>query len=422
MRIAGEDRHGKEHAGVKIAGALAVSGCAGFFWDDQAAIKKGARKNGFTYLGSPETQGFRAMRQPSEAVLIMLLLEDGQVALGDCCSVQYSARSGREPILWSNVYQPFIQEKVLPLLIGRVITSFKEMAEEFESIEVDGSQLHPGIRYGVTQALLDAVARSQRKTMTEVIAEEYGTQIAEKPVPIFIQTGDDEYEAVDKCILRRVEVFPHLLINNLEKFERLPEHIKWTRNRIQNLADSSYRPYIYYDMYATFGIKYGNDIPHMVEALKTWEELASPYKLIIEEPFDMGSRGGNIEMTHKLIKAKREAGVDVIISVDEWCNTLEDIRAFIDNEAAEMVQTKNPDVGGVNRIVESLLYCKERGVLAYLGGSSCETDISARVTWHIALATQPFQTLAKPGMGVDESYQAGMNEMNRTLALIRSRK
>jgi hypothetical protein len=45
VRIAGEDRHGEEHAGMKIAGALAVSGCAGFFWDDQAAIKKAPKNN-----------------------------------------------------------------------------------------------------------------------------------------------------------------------------------------------------------------------------------------------------------------------------------------------------------------------------------------------------------------------------------------
>ena len=355
---------------MKIRDALAVGGYGGFFWDDQAAIMKGTKRDGFTYLGSPETRGYYAVRQPSEAVSIILVLEDGQVALGDCCSVQYSARSGREAIFRSSIYQPFIQHKVLPLLIGREIIRFREMADEFDFIEIEGRRLHPGIRYGVTQALLDAVARSRRRTMAEVLAEEYGTQIAEKPVPIFIQTGDDEHEAVDKCILRRVDVFPHLLINNLEKLERLPEHIKWTRNRIMKLADSDYRPYLYYDMYATFGMKYNNDIPQMVKALKTWEELAKPYKLIIEEPFDMKSREGNIEMTHKLIKAKREAGVDIIISVDEWCNTLEDIQAFVDNEAAEMVQTKNPDVGGINSIIESLLYCKQKGICAYLGGSS----------------------------------------------------
>ena len=406
---------------MKVKNAIAVEGFGGFFWDDQAAIKKGAKRNGFTYFGNPVTPGFYAMRQPSEAVSIMLVLDDDSIALGDCCSVQYSARSGRDPVFRSHIYHPFIIEKILPHIIGKEITKFRKMAEEFDSLKVDGKPMHFGIRYGVTQALLDAVAKSRKLTMTEIVADEYGTTIAEKPVPIFSQTGDDWYDAVDRAILRRSNVFPHALINSPERCEKLADYIKWTRNRLQELAGDEYRPYLHYDVYATLGMKYNNEIPEMVKHLKMWEDNAKPYKLIIEEPFDMGSRDGNIEMTNKLIKAKREAGVDVIICADEWCNTLEDIKAFVDNKAAEMIQIKNPDLGGVNNIIEAVLYCQKYGVLPYLGGSCCETDIAAKVTWHIALATQPFETLGKPGMGVDESYQAGMNEMKRTLALIRQR-
>lgn len=407
---------------MKINNALAVEGFGGFFWDDQAAIKKGAKRNGFTYFGDPVTPGFYAMRQPSEAVSIILFLDNNRIANGDCCSVQYSARSGRDPIFRSNPYQAFIKEKVLPHLIGKEITSFKEMAKEFDSLEIDGKRLHTGIRYGVTQAFLDAVAQSRGVTMTEILSEEYGTTIAKKPVPIFSQTGDDWYGAVDRAILRRSQVFPHALINSPERCDKLAEYIKWTRNRIEELAGTDYKPYLHYDLYATLGMKYNNEISKMVEHLKMWEDIAKPYKLIIEEPFDTGSRDGVIEMTNKLINAKRKAGVNVIICADEWCNTLEDIKEFVDNKAAEMIQIKNPDLGGINNIVEAILYCQKNDVLPYLGGSCCETDGAARVTWHIALATQPFETLAKPGMGVDESYQAGMNEMNRTLALIQQRK
>jgi len=407
---------------MKIKKILAAKGYGGFFWDDQAAIKKGAKRNGFTYFGDPVTPGFYAMRQPSESVSIILVLDDNRIAIGDCCSVQYSARSGRDPIFRSEVYQPFLKEKILPYLIGREITFFKEMAEEFDSLQVDGKPLHHGIRYGVTQAILSAVAQNRGVTMAEILSEENGTKIAEKPVPIFSQTGDDWYDAVDRAILRRSQVFPHALINSPERLEKLADYIKWTRNRIQELGDDGYRPYLHYDVYATLGMKYSNEIPKMVEHLRMWTDLAKPYKLVIEEPFDMGSKEGNIEMTNRLIKAKRDAGVDVIICADEWCNTLEDIEEFVDNEAAEMIQIKNPDLGGINNIVDAILYCHKYGVRPYLGGSCCETDVAARATWHIALATQPFETLAKPGMGVDESYQAGMNEMNRTLALIKWRK
>lgn len=46
---------------------------------------------------------------------------------------------------------------------------------------------------------------------------------------------------------------------------------------------------------------------------------------------------------------------------------------------------------------------------AYLGGTCNETNRSAEVCAHIAMATQPCQTLAKPGMGVDEGYMIMYN-------------
>ena len=67
-----------------------------------------------------------------------------------------------------------------------------------------------------------------------------------------------------------------------------------------------------------------------------------------------------------------------------------------------MAQIKTPDLGGINNTIEAVLYCKEHGMGAYLGGTCNETNRSAEVCANIAMATKPVQYLAKPGMGVDE--------------------
>jgi len=82
-----------------------------------------------------------------------------------------------------------------------------------------------------------------------------------------------------------------------------------------------------------------------------------------------------------------------------------------------MVQIKTPDLGGINNIAEAVLYCKEKGIGAYQGGTCNETDRSAQVCVNIAMAVQPDQILAKPGMGVDEGYMIVYNEMQRILAV-----
>ena len=60
------------------------------------------------------------------------------------------------------------------------------------------------------------------------------------------------------------------------------------------------------------------------------------------------------------------------------------------------------------------------GVRPILGGSCAETDQSARIMAHVALATRPAWVLARPRMGVDEGLQIIYNEMARTLAIIES--
>ncbi len=147
----------------------------------------------------------------------------------------------------------------------------------------------------------------------------------------------------------------------------------------------------------------------------------APYKLIIEAPYIMQTQEETIEMTRQLIHRKNEQGLDFIICVDEWCNTLGDVRRMTDLGGAEMIQIKTPDLGGLNQTIDAIRYCQQNGIKAYIGGSSCETERSAQITAHIALATRPFQTLAKPGMGVDEGYQIILNEMMRTIAIIKER-
>lgn len=82
-----------------------------------------------------------------------------------------------------------------------------------------------------------------------------------------------------------------------------------------------------------------------------------------------------------------------------------------------MIQVKTPDLGSITNTIEAVLYCKSRGIGTYQGGTCNETDRSAQVCVHCAMATKPDQMLAKPGMGVDEGFMIAYNEMNRIIAL-----
>ncbi|MBV9585997.1 MAG: methylaspartate ammonia-lyase, partial [Alphaproteobacteria bacterium] len=72
---------------MNIADVIAVPGRAGFFNRDLAAVKAGAKADGFAYPGRPVSPGFTRIVQPGTAISVMLVLEDGQVAFGDCMDV-----------------------------------------------------------------------------------------------------------------------------------------------------------------------------------------------------------------------------------------------------------------------------------------------------------------------------------------------
>jgi methylaspartate ammonia-lyase len=410
---------------VKIEHVLAAPGRTGFYFDDQLAIKQGARENGCAYEGCPVTPGFEAVRQRGEAVSIILLLDDGRMAYGDCAAVQYSGAGGRDPLFLARDFIPLVEHYLAGKLVGREITTFRELATEFDLLPgPSGGHLHTAIRYGLTQALLDAVACKQNRLMCEVLSAEYGTELLLLPVPVFAQTGDERYTNADKAIIKRADVLPHGLINNVEHKlgshgELLLEYVTWLRRRIQDLAGADYRPVLHLDVYGTLGLAFDNDRGRIVDYLAALSQAASPFRLRIEGPVDLGSKTGQIEALARLCSLLRSQGVAVDIVADEWCNTLEDVKEFAGAGAGDMIQVKTPDLGGINNTVEAILYVKARGVGAYQGGTCNETDRSARTCVHIALAVRPDQMLAKPGMGVDEGMMIVTNEMQRALRIVK---
>jgi methylaspartate ammonia-lyase len=412
---------------MKITEVLAVPVRAGFFADDQAAILGGAVRAGASYLGSPVTPGFRAVRQPGEAVSVMLLLDDGQVAYGDCAAVQYSGVGGRDAVFDAAKAATLILEQVAPLLHEHELTDFRSIAALIDTLQVHGHLLHSAIRYGVTQALLDAVARSRGLTMAEVVRDEYHTGAEIVPVPMFVQSGDDRYDNVDKMILKRADVLPHGLVNNVDTKlghdgQLLRDYVLWVRDRILALRDGAdYVPVLHIDVYGTIGEAFGGDTHRVADYLVALGEAAAPFRLRVEHAIDAGSRDGQIAASAALRQALRARGSNVQIVVDEWCNTLDDIRLFVAAGAADVIHVKTPDLGGVNNTIEALLLVARGGLLAYCGGTCNETDRSAQVSANIAMACAASQVLAKPGMGVDESMMIVGNEMTRVAALVAAR-
>jgi methylaspartate ammonia-lyase len=413
---------------VRIVRVHAVPVVGGFFNDDQAAVLAGAARDGFTYAGPPRTAGFTAVRQPAQAVSVLLELDDGQLAHGDCVGVQYAGVGGRDPVLQGGPAAEVVDRVVGPALVGREVTGFRELATVLADLREDGAVLHSALRYGVSQALLDAAARARRVTMAEVVREEWTTGVDLVPVGVFAQCGDDRWAGVDKMVLRGADALPHGLVNDVATKVGpdgglLVEYVTWVRGRVEALRPHpTYSPVLHLDVYGTLGLALGGDVERVADLLLRLERAAAPLRLRVEHPVDGGSRSGQIAVMRALLAAVRRRGGTAQLAVDEWCNTLDDVAAFVAAGAADVVHVKVPDLGPLTDTIEALLLVRRNGLLAYCGGSATETERSAQVTAHVAMACGADQVLAKPGMGVDEGMSVVGNEMARVAALVRSRR
>lgn len=455
---------------TKITHILAVPTLGAYYYDDLAALQANPMPISRRYTAKPVTPGFRHVREPAEAVSVGLVLDTGQVAWGDCIAVEFSGKAGRDPVFRTQEGIATIQGQVAPLLEGKQLTGFRALAADVdaltETVEVEHAlpkhepgqklsrrdlftapsrllrsrsdkpqseritverNLHTAIRYGVSQALLKAVALSRGTTMTEIICDEWNLLLPETPVPIHAQCGADRFDGADKMIVKRVASLPHSLVDNI------PEHIgedavvliryaRWLKARVDELGAPDYHPTIHLDVHGALGKIYDNQLGKVLGSLYALEQAVQPYPLRIECPVLMDSRAEQIETMKTLRAYIRARKMSVQIVADEWANNFEDIRAFVDAQAADLIQVKMPDLGGLHNAVEAVLACHEGEVDAFLGGSCAETDTSARISAHIALATRPAIVMAKPGMGVDEGIAIINNEIQRTLAQLNQTK
>ncbi|MFW5923738.1 MAG: methylaspartate ammonia-lyase, partial [Planctomycetota bacterium] len=264
-------------------------GVSGFYFDDQRAIKEGARRDGFAYKGEPATRGFTAIRQPGESISFILRLENGAIARGDAAAVQYSGAHGRSPLFIAEQHLPHLRNRLGPALEGLELNSFRDAIRQVDRLD-EAETIHPAVRYGLSQAVLEAVALARNALKVEVICEEYDLPLVPEPLPIFGQSGDHRHEGADKMILKEADVLPHGLLNNVrEKIgtrgEKLREYLTWLTGRIRELRlRDDYQPTLHIDVYGNLGSVFDRDTERIADYLGRLDDITEEFPLYVEGP------------------------------------------------------------------------------------------------------------------------------------------
>ncbi len=413
---------------MKIKDVICAAGRSGYMHRDLLAIKSGTGiPNGSLYDGKPMSPGFTRIIEPATIISVMLVLEDGQIAFGDCADVILAGVAGRDPAFNAAPHMDYMRGEVADALRGRDVTTFKSQAEAMDNYTRGGTRLHTAIRYGISQALLHATSLCHKQTMAEVIAREYGSTISTQPIPILASCHKDDHGQLDRVILKRVELLPHASFQIVSEHvglqgEKLMAFVRRVAGRIKEIGDADYHPRIHVDLYGTLGELFAMHVEPLADYLGKLRQESGGYKLLVESPMIAKTQQEQIDKFSTLRGLLKTKGIDVGLIADEWCNTLPDIKLFAQAKAADFVQIKTPDLGSIHNTIEAVLYCKANGMGACLGGTANETDHSTRISTHMGLACQPDFMLSKPGLGADEALMIQTNEMARTLAILQTRR
>jgi methylaspartate ammonia-lyase len=454
---------------MRIVDVLIVPVTGAGYYEDQAALEAGHVPLPQRFTAQSLTPGFQAVRQVARGVSIGLVLDDGRVAWGDCVAVAHSHTAGRAPLFRAGEGLATIRDVVAPQLIGQRVNSFREIASQVDALtetaKVQRAQgpveppvqdpslralltaparafqqprqeagptewvtierrLHPAIRYGASQALLQATALARGHTMAQVLAGEWDLALPRTPVPLLARSGHERHYHAEKMIIHGLDSLPHAAVDDISQQmgrsgDEMTRYLRWLAERIRQLGDAEYRPTIHIDLQGALGRILDNQMGQMLGQLRAWELATQPYQLRLEDPVIMDSQAAQLETLQTLRQYIRLRKMNVQIVAGKWANTLADIRAFVDAGAADAIQITMPELGSLHNTVEAVLACRAGDTGAFVGGSQTETHLSAKVSVHVALATSADLLLAKPGVGVDEAISLARNEMARTLAVLR---
>src|SRR5438045_1719113 len=119
-------------AAMRIREVVLSVGQSGYLHRDLMAIKAGARADGFIFHGAPVLPGYRKIVESGTMISVMLLLEDGQVAFGDCADVILAGAAGRDRVFNAAEHLPLLEGEIRKRLTGLDVGSFRSNAETFD--------------------------------------------------------------------------------------------------------------------------------------------------------------------------------------------------------------------------------------------------------------------------------------------------
>ena len=267
--------------------------------------------------------------------------------------------------------------------------------------------LHAALQYGLTAALLQAVAGVNQVSVAELVAKEYGLALPDTAVPLQIALNDKNIQTARTILTTHVASLGYTTGKNNHKAtlgtngERLQQHIRQVAAWLQTL-DKSFQPTLTLNLQDGFSDLFGNDEGKVLGALFGLEQAAKPFLLQVQNPVWHDSRKAQQNSLAKLQGYLAIRRMKLKLVADAWIDSLDDVTHFADPKICQMVHVELPRLGNLEAGITAVIHLKSRNLEVVLSGenNALTTQIAlvTRPTYLKGISTTSFQRDAKtPG-------------------------
>lgn len=261
--------------------------------------------------------------------------------------------------------------------------------------------LHPALQYGLTAALLRAVAAVNRESIAALVAREYEETLAETAVPLQIALDDDTIQTARTILTTHVASLGYTTSKNNHKAmlgangERLQRHVRQIAAWLPTV-NAAFQPTIHLNLQDSFRVLFDNDEGKVLGALVGLEQAAKPFTLHIQNPVWQDSCEAQVKSLQKLKGYLAFRRLNLKLVADAWADSLADVTEFANSEVCHMVHVELPRLGNLEVGITAVSYLKSQNQSVLLSGK----DNS--LTTHIALATTPTILSGSPQLHYSE--------------------
>lgn len=389
-----------------------------YYFEDITRIRKDLVNVPDRYHTPTHHQSYPRVRSPAPAVNIGLVLKSGRVAWGDCVPVSFSGKSGRALPKDPQALATWFHENLEPWFKGRSLASWLTLENNFLD---EFGDIPAFIRYGVSQAMVSAVAEANAVPLWKIFASELGHAAPAERIALHGSCGGDWGDTVDRMLARGLMFLPQGQFEYLEQQIGLDGKnlIEWIESFKKRAQRFNYQPVLTMDFHGALDELANGNLTKVADMIESFARAALPHHCHIESPIlaqDFATFKSRISELKSLIEQRGLTSPMFRIVADEWANSVEDIRTLAISNAVDGVHVKMPDTGTLSECAEAVAILKDCKAFALLGGSCTETMNGAKATAHLASVIRPDAVLVKPGMGFDESFAFLDSEIARAVA------